>query len=134
MKPKDVLDAAAARLTEEKVETGGPHEAAFPMIARLWAAYLKVPVPPRGVAVMMAMLKASRVKCAPYPSDGNFVDMAGYAGLAADLQEGASLGNPSAAAAGLAAGGHGKAHEWIMGRCCCKGGEWCLPPRAAGSA
>lgn len=80
MKPKGVLDAAAARLTEEKVETGGPHEATFLMIARLWTAYLKAPVPPRGVAVMMAMLKASRVKCAPYPFDGNFVDMAGYAG------------------------------------------------------
>lgn len=29
---------------------------------------------------MMVMLKASRVKCAPYPFDDNFVDMAGYAG------------------------------------------------------
>lgn len=38
MKPKDVLDAAATRLTEEKVETSGPHEATFLMIARLWAA------------------------------------------------------------------------------------------------
>ena len=51
MKPKDVLDAAATRLTEEKVETSGPHEATFLMIARLWAAYLKVPVSPRDVAV-----------------------------------------------------------------------------------
>lgn len=91
MKPKDVLDAAATRLTEEKAKTSGPHEATFLMIARLWAAYLKVPVSPRDVAVMMVMLKASRVKCAPYPSDDNFVDMAGYAGLAADLQEGAFL-------------------------------------------
>ena len=38
MNPKDVLDAAATRLTEEKVETSGPHEATFLMIARLWAA------------------------------------------------------------------------------------------------
>ena len=103
MKPKDVLDAAATRLTEEKAKTSGPHEATFLMIARLWAAYLKVPVSPRDVAVMMVMLKASRVKCAPYPSDDNFVDMAGYAGLAADLQEGASLGNPSAAVVDLTA-------------------------------
>ena len=27
MKPKDVLDAAATRLTEEKAKTSGPHEA-----------------------------------------------------------------------------------------------------------
>lgn len=36
MKPKDVLDAAATRLTEEKAKTSGPHEATFLMIARLW--------------------------------------------------------------------------------------------------
>jgi len=96
MKPKDVLDAAATWLTEEKAKTSGPHEATFLMIARLWAAY---------------------------PSDDNFVDMAGYAGLAADLQEGAFLGNPSAAVVDLTAGDHEKVHEWIMGRCCCKGGE-----------
>lgn len=48
MKPKDVLDAAATRLTEEKAKTSGPHEATFLMIARLWTAYLKTPVsPPR---------------------------------------------------------------------------------------
>lgn len=46
MKPKDVLDAAATRLTEEKVETSGPHKATFLMIARLWTAYLKTPVSP----------------------------------------------------------------------------------------
>lgn len=125
MKPKDVLDAAATRLTEEKVETSGPHEATFLMIARLWAAYLKVPVSPRDVAVMMVMLKASRVKCAPYPSDDNFVDMAGYAGLAADLRPGAPLGTCESpnAVVDLTAGDHEKVHEWIMGRCCCKGGE-----------
>lgn len=57
MKPKDVLGAAATRLTEEKVETSGPHEATFLMIARLWAAYLKVPVLPpacRRFGLMMA--------------------------------------------------------------------------------
>lgn len=46
MKPEDVLDAAAARLTEEEAKASGPHEATFLMIARLWAAYLKARVPP----------------------------------------------------------------------------------------
>lgn len=53
MKPKDVLDAAATRLTEEKAKTSGPHEATFLMITRLWTAYLKTPVSPRDVAVMI---------------------------------------------------------------------------------
>lgn len=109
MEPKAVLDAAGKRLTEEKVETSGPHEATFLMIARLWSAYLQAPVLPRNVAVMMVMLKASRVKCAPSPSDDNFVDMAGYASLAADLQAGA----PLASTVDCAADGHELVHEWL---------------------
>lgn len=91
MKPKDVLDAAATRLTEEKVETSGPHEATFLMIARLWTAYLKTPVSPRDVAVMMVMPKASRVKCAPYPFDDNFVDMGGLRGPRGGFASGGSV-------------------------------------------
>lgn len=92
MHPKKVLEIADKRLTEEKSETSGPHEATFLMIANLWSYYLNVPVTPRDVAVMMIMLKVARTKCAPFPSDDNFVDMAGYAALAADLLPGASLG------------------------------------------
>lgn len=123
MKPKDVLDAAATRLTEEKAKTSGPPRSHLPHDCPPVDGVFEDAVSPRDVAVMMVMLKASRVKCAPYPFDDNFVDMAGYAGLAADLQEGASLGNPSAAVVDLTAGDHEKVHEWIMGRCCCKGGE-----------
>jgi hypothetical protein len=54
------------------------------MIADLWSAYKRVEFTGYDVAVMMVLLKAARVASNPVHYD-NYVDMAGYAGIASEL-------------------------------------------------
>ena len=53
-------------------------------IARLWSAYLDTLVAPSDVALMMALAKIARTKTGELNPD-DFIDMAGYAGIAGEL-------------------------------------------------
>ena len=53
----------------------------------MWTAYLDKYVSPQDVAIMMALFKIARQKAGKGKRD-NFVDMCGYAALAADMAEG----------------------------------------------
>lgn len=57
------------------------------MIAAFWSSYLGIAVSPRQAAEMMALLKIARQRTGKGKRD-NFVDMCGYAALAADMAEG----------------------------------------------
>jgi elongation factor P--beta-lysine ligase len=88
----DLLTAASAALAQ-KGDQHGDTEASFTMIAELWTVYIKHVAIIRGwtevdssdVAQMMVMLKIAR---SAYGSgDDNYVDAAGYTGIAGMLQE-----------------------------------------------
>lgn len=53
-------------------------------IARLWSAYLGVTITADQVALMMVLLKVARTKTGQLNRD-DFVDMAGYAGVAGEI-------------------------------------------------
>jgi hypothetical protein len=55
--------------------------------AVLWGAYLSTYVSPVDVAIMMVMLKASRIKTGDATHRDSFVDMCGYAAIAGEVSE-----------------------------------------------
>lgn len=82
-----VLDEARKTINGDRQDAYGNPEDSFSMIAELWTAYLDKYVSPQDVAMMMALLKIARQKTGKGKRD-NFVDICGYAALAADMAEG----------------------------------------------
>lgn len=82
-----VLDEARKTINGDRQDAYGNPEDSFSRIAELWTAYLDKYVSPQDVAIMMALLKIARQKAGKGKRD-NFVDMCGYAALAADMAEG----------------------------------------------
>ena len=58
--------------------------AAHTNIAALWSAYLGMPITARDAALMMVLLKVARTKTGAFNLD-DYVDAAGYAGIAAEV-------------------------------------------------
>lgn len=82
-----VLDKAKAVINGERQNQYGNSEDSFGMIADFWSAYLGLHISAQDVAQMMVLLKIARQKAGRGKWD-NFVDMCGYAALAADMAEG----------------------------------------------
>ena len=76
----DCLEEAGKIVRGSREDTYGPAERNLSRIAKMWSAYLSVPLTARQVAVMMVLLKASRD--AFKPKHDNMVDICGYAYLA----------------------------------------------------
>jgi hypothetical protein len=68
---------------ERRAEYGDPKEN-FDRIAKMWSAYLGFEICGADVAVMMVLLKVSRIKGSPEKQD-TYDDMTGYSALAAEL-------------------------------------------------
>lgn len=94
MKRADVLDAARVAVCTDREHSYGKPEDNFRTIARLWMVYVaaahpEVPLPveltPKDVAIMMALLKVARI--ATGKSDDSYVDLAGYAACAAEMDD-----------------------------------------------
>lgn len=81
-----VLDEARKTINGDRQDAYGKPEDSFGMIAELWTAYLDKYVRPQDVPMMMALLKIARQKTGKGKWD-NFVDLCGYAALAADMTE-----------------------------------------------
>ena len=78
-----LLDEAKQTITGERQDQYGAPEDSFGLIARYWTIYLGSPVSPRDVAHLMALLKLARAQGQGFKRD-NYVDLAGYAAIAAD--------------------------------------------------
>ena len=78
-----LLDEAKRTITGERQDQYGAPEDSFGLIARYWTIYLGSPVSPRDVAHLMALLKLARAQGQGFRRD-NYVDLAGYAAIAAD--------------------------------------------------
>ena len=78
MTRRELLDSAIS-----KVATRSNREDTFPVIAKLWSAYLSKPVSESDVCALMILLKAARLSVG-YSSADSLVDIAGYAACAAE--------------------------------------------------
>ena len=81
-----VLDDAKAVINGERQNQYGDPEDSFRMVSNFWSDYLGIDVSPRQAAEMMVLLKIARQRTGRGKWD-NYVDMCGYASLAADIAE-----------------------------------------------
>lgn len=83
--PKHILDVAKALVTGDRSEQYGDMVICHRNIASLWSAYLGINISPRQCALMLALMKIARTKSGHNPD--NYVDLAGYAAVAAEIAE-----------------------------------------------
>lgn len=81
-----VLESAMKVITLDRQDTHGNAEDSFDAIAALWSVWLNVKITAYDVAMMMSLLKVARARSNPMHTD-NFIDLAGYAALAAEMVE-----------------------------------------------
>ena len=81
-----VLDEAKAVINGERQNQYGNPEDSFRLIAAFWSSYLGIAVSPQQAAEMMVLFKIARQRTGRGQRD-NFVDMCGYAAIAADMME-----------------------------------------------
>lgn len=90
MKRDECLQAAIELITKERADMYGDNSTNQKKIAKLWSSYLglddSVEITDIDVCVMMALVKISRISANKFHGD-NYVDIAGYIGLAAELAE-----------------------------------------------
>lgn len=86
MKAKDILEQAASLVSGDRRETHGDAKASYQFIASIWSARLGVTVTAADVCWMMTDVKYSRSKFGAFNND-DFVDGAGYIGLAAEVSD-----------------------------------------------
>jgi hypothetical protein len=82
----NLLLLAAKLIDGDRDEQHGNRLECHTNIARLWTAYLGVPITPVDVALLMALLKIARTKSGE-PNADNFVDLLGYGSLAGELSQ-----------------------------------------------
>lgn len=85
-KREEILTLANKAVNGERQETYGSPEDSFNRIAHLWSAYLNVALTGLDVAKMMILFKLGRTGERAYLD--NWVDIAGYAACAGEIEEG----------------------------------------------
>jgi len=88
MHREECLTAAADCVCGQREQEYGSPKDNFQMIANLWSVYTKHPISARDVAIMMALLKIARIQTGAKTAD-SYIDLAGYAAIAAELDPGA---------------------------------------------
>lgn len=88
-----ILDEAKRLVREDRAADYGNALDSFTSIAELWSHYIRtkyqldIDLSPEDVGMLMVLLKVSRVATTSTFKLDNYVDMAGYAALAAELAE-----------------------------------------------
>ena len=86
MKRAEILEAARVCVCGEREQDYGSPENNFEMNAQLWTVYTGHTFTQKDVAMMMALLKAARIKSGEKAD--SFVDLAGYAACAGEIATG----------------------------------------------
>lgn len=86
MNRQETLECARRIVGGDREEDYGSPEDNFAVIAKLWSIYLRAEISPTEVATMMILLKVARSMAGSGKED-NWVDIAGYAACAAELDE-----------------------------------------------
>lgn len=82
---KTVLETAEQLINGDREESYGSAAESFDRIAMLWGVYLDAPeLNAKDVAHMLILMKVSRLVTSPDKLD-NYIDIAGYAALGAEL-------------------------------------------------
>lgn len=91
MKASDITQKATDLVGGDRGRTHGDKRENHQNIAALWNAYLGHRLvgglTPLDAALMMALLKIARTKCGSHNPD-DYVDLAGYAGVAGEIADG----------------------------------------------
>lgn len=85
MTREETLDTAKRIVTGKRDDEYGGPEDNFSRIAALWSAYLGTDIGAEDVAIMMVLLKISRLAASFYESMDSWVDIAGYAACGAEI-------------------------------------------------
>jgi hypothetical protein len=95
MTRSEILATAAEYVTKDRAATHGDAEDNFKRIAKLWNAYLGLDIiTATDTAVMLALLKAARIRSNPTHAD-NWIDMAGYAACGGEIAIGDQNDRPA---------------------------------------
>lgn len=81
-----VLEKASSIINGERLAAYGEPEDNFATIAKFWSHYKGIDFSAHDVALMMVLLKVARIKSGSGKED-SYVDLCGYAALAADMAE-----------------------------------------------
>ena len=90
MKAGDILTTAASLVGGSRQEAHGDAKQCHDNIAALWNSYLSIrnepgaPLTATDVVHLMCLLKLARTQAGSFNAD-NYVDLAGYAGVAGEL-------------------------------------------------
>ena len=88
MRRKDILTAAEKCVCTDRQTQYGSPENSFKRIASFWNTYLgdmAVPIKPRDVAAMLALLKIARISNGL--KDDNWIVLAGYAACGGEIDD-----------------------------------------------
>lgn len=79
-----IIDHADKLVTGDRAAQHGNKLVNHINLAKLWSAFLEVPITAEQAAIMMVLLKVARTKTGNLNRD-DFVDMVGYAGIAGEI-------------------------------------------------
>ena len=85
MRTRDYLDKAIKVVTGQRQHDYGDKYENHKNIADLWSAYLETEISPHDVAICMLLVKVARLK--HRKTEDCYVDMAGYAAIAGEIQD-----------------------------------------------
>jgi len=84
-KTKEFLSEATRLVGVDREKDYGDKVENHKNIARLWSAYLEVPIEAHNVAIMMALLKIARTKLGAVSKD-TYIDMSAYSAIAGEIK------------------------------------------------
>jgi len=80
----EILQEADRLVSQDRHDQYGSAEDNLQHIAKMWGLYVGKPITSIDVAVMLTLMKISRVRSNPKHAD-NFIDACGYMALAGEL-------------------------------------------------
>ena len=81
----EILDLANECVCGDRNLQYGEPEDNFNAIAKLWSAFLDIPISAPQVATMMCLFKIARLKGSCYASKDSWVDLIGYAACGGEI-------------------------------------------------
>ena len=85
MKSNQFLNQASVLVQGQREKDYGDKVKNHSNIAKLWSAYLDIPVTAHDVAILMSLLKVARTKLGAVSKD-TYVDMSAYGAIAGEIK------------------------------------------------
>ena len=82
---KEILSEATRLVGADRQKDYGDKVENHNNIAKLWSAYLDIPVTAHDVAILMSLLKVARTKLGAVSKD-TYVDMSAYSAIAGEIK------------------------------------------------